>query len=205
MASARAAANFHPRGLRARIAEIDESVLRELFKEALAELADVLYPTDPASDLPEEEVAALREGGVVLEGDETARRETGALARTMATYAALIETSPRAAEAAGKLGVDPSRVRQMLASGRLYGFQVKGEWRIPLFQFDGDRLLPGMEEVAAALRPGFHPVSVYRWFTSPSPDLAPPDLDRDLSPREWLQAGYPPRAVADIATHLDIL
>jgi len=81
----------------------------------------------------------------------------------------------------------------------------KGVWRIPIFQFDGHRLLPGLEEVVPSLPRDFHPVAVYRWFTSPNPDLLPEDLDRELSPREWLLAGYSPKIVAQLGVDLDNL
>jgi len=47
-----------------------------------------------------------------------------------------------------------------------------------------------------------HPVAVYRWFTLPNSDLVPEDLNRELSPREWLVAGYSPKLVAELAADL---
>lgn len=191
-------AYLHARGL-----DIEPGELPGMLVEALESMHRTLYPRDPAAELPEAETAALRRGGFRMA--PAAAEDGGALARTAAEYAALLETSLAAGDTARLLGVDPSRIRQLLAARRVYGLQVKGAWRIPLFQFDRNRLLPGIEEVVPRLAAGLHPVAVYRWFTTPSPDLAPEDLDRALSPREWLLAGYPPSAVADLAGDLDSL
>jgi hypothetical protein len=158
---------------------------------------------DPASDLSKPETAALKRGG--FEFSALPSQSSDALARTTAEYAALRETSLTAGETAQKLGVDPSRVRQLLAARKLYGLQIRGIWKVPIFQFEDDHLLPGLEEVVPALPEDLHPVGVYRWFTTPNPDLAPEEMGRELSPREWLLAGHPPRAVAELAADLDLL
>jgi len=191
-------AYLHARGL-----DVQPGDLSPMLAEALETMHRTLYPPDPSADLPAAETAALRRGGFRIAPAEAA--SSGALARTAAEYAAILETSLAAGDAARVLRVDPSRIRQLLAARRIYGLQVKGAWRIPLFQFDRDRLLPGLEEVVPRLAEGLHPVAVYRWLTTENPDLAPEDLDRALSPREWLLAGYPPAAVAELAADLDSL
>ena len=166
-------------------------------------MRQTLFPSDPAAELPAEETAALRRGGFELTPRKS--ESANALARTAADYAALLATSLAANEAAQTLGLDPSRIRQLLVARKIYGLQRKGVWRIPIFQFDGHRLLPGLEEVVPSLPRDLHPVAVYRWFTSPNPDLLPEDLDRELSPREWLLAGYSPKIVAQLGVDLDNL
>ena len=188
-------AYLHARGL-----DVEPGNLPPMLEEALAEMRRTLFPPDPAADLPAAETAALRRGGL-----EMTPAHAWALARTASEYAALLETSLAAGDAARKLGLDPSRIRQLLAARRIYGLQVKGAWRIPLFQFDGDRLLPGLEDVVPLLAEDLHPVAVYRWFTTPNPDLSPHPFDSALSPREWLLAGYPAILVAELAAHLDSL
>ncbi len=85
----------------------------------------------------------------------------------------------------------------------LYGLRVGSEWRIPDFQFAHGRLVPGFAEVAAALRPGLHPVAVLNWFCNPNPDLAAlDDEERRLSPRDWLGLGLSPDPVAALAGNL---
>ena len=58
-------------------------------------------------------------------------------------------------------------------------------------------------DVLPLLSPDLHPVDVHNFFTLPNVDLRVEELARDLSPREWLQAGYPPNAVADLAAALE--
>ncbi len=198
------AVNATVAGLHALGIEVDLASLPAMFEEALREMRHTLYPPDPAADLPVEETAALRRGGFKM----TAARATGgsALAQTAAEYAALMETSLGAGETAQRLGVDPSRVRQLLSARKIYGLQVKGSWRVPQFQFDGgDRPLPGLEEVVPSLPKNLHPVAVYRWFINSNPDLVPEGQEAPLSPRDWLLAGYSPRVPAELAADLDNL
>jgi len=194
----RARAYLHARGL-----GIEPEDLLSLVEEALEEMRCVLFPDDPAADLPAAETASLRRGGFTLE--PATPGPASALARTTAEYVVLRETSLTAVETARRLGVDPSRVRQLLAARKLYGLQVKGAWRVPAFQFEGERLLPGLDEVIPALPKDLHPVGVYHWFTEPNPDLTSEEGEHLMSPREWLLAGHPPQAVADLAADLDSL
>lgn len=191
-------AYLHARGL-----DIEPEDLPPLLEEALEEMRCILFPVDPAADLPAAETAALRRGGFTME--PAAYGAASTLARTAAEYAVLRETSLTAPETARRLGVDISQVSQLLASRKLYGLQVRGAWRIPAFQFEGERLLPGLDEVVPALPRDLHPVGVYHWFTEPNPDLSSEEEEHQMSPREWLLAGYPPRVVAELATDLDSL
>jgi hypothetical protein len=191
-------AYLHARGI-----TIEPQGLSSLLQEALGEMRRTLFPSDPAAELPAEETAALRRGGFELTPGK--RHDENALARTAADYAALLATSVGASQAAQTLGVDPSRIRQLLAAHKIYGLQIKGVWSIPMFQFDGPRLLPGLEEVVPSLPRDLHPVAVYRFFTTPNPDLPPEDLDRELSPRDWLLAGYSPKDVTQLVADLDNL
>ncbi len=196
--TAKARAYLHARGL-----AIEPEDLPPMLEGALDEMRCVLFPDNPAADLPADETAALRRGGFTM--GPAPSDPSSALARTVAEYAALRQKSLTVAEAALQLGVDPSRVRQLLAARQLYGLQVKGAWRIPAFQLEGERLLPGLDEVVPMLPKNLHPVGVYHWFTEPNPDLTSAEVEHQLSPREWLLAGYPSRTVAELATDLDSL
>lgn len=191
-------AYLHARGL-----DIEPEDLPPLLEEALDEMRRVLFPEDPAADLPAAETAALQRGGFTMEPADSGPAST--LARTAAEYAVLREPSLTAAETARRLGVDISQVHQLLASRQLYGLQVRGAWRIPAFQFEGEHLLPGLDEVVPALPKDLHPVGIYHWFTEPNPDLSSEEGEHRMSPRDWLLAGHPPRAVAELATDLDSL
>lgn len=109
-----------------------------------------------------------------------------------------------AAQAAKRLGVNASRIRQRLAGPRrtLYGIKRDGEWRLSRFQFVRKGLLPGIGDVVAALDPKLHPVVVWRWFTTPNPDLLREGQDEPLSPLDWLRAGGDPDEVSTLAEDL---
>jgi len=167
---------------------------------AVAQLQEVLYPEEPRHDLTEGETDVLTRGGLDL-----SRREAGeesALASTTARYAAILGTSLTTAEAARRLGVDPARIRQRLAARTLYGIRTPQGWRLPAFQFHEDGALPGIEEVLPRLGTHLHPVAIHNFLSLPNADLHSEDLDRDLSPREWLRAGFPTQAIADLAAVL---
>lgn len=158
----------------------------------------------PPTELTEVEASVLESGGFVLEpakfGDED-----DPLTRTSAEYATLLRTGMSAHAFAKRLGMDPSRVRQRLSSEppSLYGIRLDAGWVIPEFQLDGDRLLPGLEDVLARLDAELHPLAVYRWFTLPNPDLTTDRLPGPaLSPRDWLRLGFPAVAVAALAADL---
>ena len=154
--------------------------------------------TAPRHELTEPDAAALSRGGFEL--DPHALGVSDPLARTAAEYTALLAGSLTVAEAAAMLGVDTSRIRQRIAAGSLYAVKLRGGWRLPRFQFDANRPLPGLEEVAPRLDPSLHPVAVARWFSLPNTDLVIDD--QPVSPRDWLRSGYSTAAVADIAAAL---
>jgi hypothetical protein len=122
------------------------------------------------------------------------------LARTAAATAVLLAASLTVAEAATLLGVDPSRIRQRLAAGSLYGLKRADGWRLPRFQFADGRLVPGIERVLPHLDRALHPLAVVRWFEQPDPDLEIDDAP--VSPRAWLLAGGDPAPVATLAADL---
>ncbi len=183
---------------------VSPATLERMVVAAVDELPTVLYPTDPRHDLSDPEREALSRGGLDLTPRDFGDQDP--LARTVADYAAILRRSKTVAMAAKLLGVNASRVRQRLNAKppTLYGFKLEGEWRIPDFLFAGRRLIPGISELAAALPPDVHPVSFFRWFTLPDPDLVASDDARaqPISPRVWLLSGGSPRELALLAAHL---
>lgn len=194
-------AYLHAHGL-----SVAAQALEPMVEQAIESLQRRLYRPDPAADLTAAEAEALERGGFELEpaGDAAAAGDDP-LARSVAEYAALLETGLSTGEAAARLGVDPSRVRQMLTADPpgLYGIRTKDGWSVPSFQFDGQRLLPGAGEVLGRIDAELHPIAVYRWFTSPNPDLVDERLSpRPMAPREWLLLGLAPEPVAELAAAL---
>lgn len=155
---------------------------------------------DQRTDLTEGEIAALRRGGLDLR--PVARKREDPLLRAAVSYSALLATSYDVPQVARLLGVDRSRVRQRLAARTLYGIKRTAGWRLPRFQFAEDRPLPGLEVVLARLRPEVHPLVLYRWFTTPNPDLVDGEGEDPVSPRDWLLAGGDPATVGELAVAL---
>ena len=167
-------------------------------RRAVEQLPEPGARADPAAELTAVEAAALARGGFDLRPWPPER--PGPLATTAAAYAAELAASLTVAEAAALLGVDPSRVRQRLAAGSLYGVRLADGWRLPRFQFDDGRLVPGIARVLPRVDRGLHPLTVIRWFESPNPDLEIDDAS--VSPRDWLRAGGDPAPVAALAADL---
>lgn len=177
-------------------------VVEGIFLESLESAADVLATVSRASphqELTQSELQALNSiASPALTSEDI---EVDPIVRTMSDFAALRAASLDVSRAAQQLGVDESRIRQRLIERTLYGFKVDNRWCIPLFQLEDRGLVPGIERVTRELDPDLHPVAVYRWFTSPSPDLTR-EIDGEefaLSPLDWLRAGFPPQPVAELA------
>jgi hypothetical protein len=120
------------------------------------------------------------------------------LMQSIADYMALLETSYSTSQAARYLKVDASRIRQRLRENSLFGIHYDGEKRLPRFQFERAKVIPGMREVLAALPEGLNPLDVAEWFLSPNPDLEGGE-DETFSPREWLLKGRAVEVVVKLA------
>ena len=109
-------------------------------------------------------------------------------------------SSITAAAAARKLGVDPSRVRQMLLAGSLLGFKDGNAWRVLDIQFAGGALVPNIREVLRQMPESIALAAVATWLTT-----AEDELERDgetVSPLQWLAEGRSPEPVAALAADL---
>jgi hypothetical protein len=145
------------------------------------------------------------EEAVLASGDPApAAAARDSVADTAIAYGRLVATSLDTAAAAKRLGVDPSRVRQLVGGSAptLYAFKYRGTWRIPDFEFDKRALVPGLEEVVPLLPHDLHPIAVLNWFTTPHSDLVDEDETVRFSPRDWLRQGRSPAVVAALATSL---
>jgi hypothetical protein len=144
------------------------------------------------------ELHALRAVGLTTEPfEEGSARDP--LTRSITDYMALLETSYSTSQAAKYLKVDASRVRQRLREHSLFGIDYDGEKRLPRFQFERAKVIPGMREVLAALPEGLNPLDVAEWFLSPNPDLEIEHDEKPSSPRDWLLSGASVEAVVALA------
>lgn len=183
------------RGLRA-----SPKALNEALRLALETMPAMLYG-ETSEELTTAEQAVLRRGGLVLEEQPG----PDPLAETAAKFAAIISSSLTTSEVGKRLGQSPGRIRQMIAERSLYSILLEGRRYIPIFQFleDGHRLVPNIGRVNAALDPELHPVEVFNWYTRPNPDLfVDEDIEKTVSPLDWLKAGLPVEAVVRLAKQL---
>jgi hypothetical protein len=144
------------------------------------------------------EVNALRSVGLSTQRWNSAGR-TDPLAQSIADYMALLETSLTTSQAAKYLKVDPSRIRQRLKERSLYGIEYDGERRLPRFQFERHKVIPGLANVLAALPERLSPLDVTEWFLAPNPDLEIENRDEPISPREWLLSARSVETVVALA------
>ncbi len=158
-------------------------------------------PVQPGSALSKGELAALAAVGLSTKPWPPEQADDP-LSQTIVDYVALIETSSSTAEVARMLQVDVSRVRQRLRERSLLGVEYEGEWRLPKFQFERRKVLPGLATVLAALPGELNALEIAEWFLSPNPDLEVEGKDAPLSPRDWLLRGLPPEGVAELARGL---
>ncbi len=155
---------------------------------------------EEASTLTEPEGAALAKGGVEPVSDEEALLVD---AQAAAAYQRLRATSLGVEEAARRLGVNASRVRQRLGERSLYGLKDGSTWLLPAFQFLADGLVPGVDVVVRRLPSDIGPLAVARWFSNPNSDLCTRDEEeRPLTPLRWLLGGNPPERAAELAAAL---
>lgn len=151
---------------------------------------------ESATELTAAEASVLQAGGFDLK--ESANNDP--LAETATVFAAMLNTGLKVKEAAKRLGVQDTRIRQMLTERTLYGFHINHRWQIPEFQFADNALVPNIGRVNAALDPDLHPVAVYQWYVTPEVDL---EMEgQPLSPLEWLKAGYPVASVLQSASEI---
>ena len=190
------------------VLEPTATAVRKLFRAsaralmANRPLREVATPvSEPAAVLSKAELDALEETGLSTKpwvGDVA----QDPLTKTIVDYMALIETGLSTAEAATMLDVDVSRIRQRIRDRSLVGVEYEGEWRLPRFQFERKKALPGLAEVLAALPAGLNPLDVATWFLEPNIDVEADEAGTPVSPRAWLLHGGSPSTVARLARHL---
>jgi hypothetical protein len=153
-----------------------------------------------ASVLTASEESALARGGV-----EPVSEEDVAVvqARAASAFQELRASSLTVDDAAARLGVNTSRIRQRLAARSLYGLKDGNTWLLPAFQFVSSGLVPGVGVVVRKMPPDIGALAAARWFTTPNPDLCTRDEDeRPLTPLQWLLVGNPPEAAGELAAAL---
>lgn len=181
--------------------------LERLLNNAILHWVPPYSPPDARSGLPAATQEALHAVGVSLDDLAPLRPdEPRADLEAAAAHAGLAASALKVSQAAARLGVDPSRIRQRLAARSLFGIRVEASWRLPRFQFtdDGRQLVPGFGAIAPGLAE-LHPLDVATWFTTPHGDLVlgvSGNEETAVSPRDWLLGGGDPREVLALIDEL---
>ena len=180
---------FQVHGLQAQAPER----LNDALKDAIKQLQANLYGPS-RTELTPSEVAMLERAGVDV--DEHPERDDPMLEYAK-EFAAILATSLSPVEVAKRLKLTPVRVRQLIREHALYAIRIEGRWHVPVFQFDGDALVPNIGRVNARLA-ALNAVSVMRWYTTPDPALEVTN-GQILTPLEWLKTGRHAEALIAIA------
>ena len=170
---------------------------RELDPSLVAAMAEILTV---AQEHPGERLSAGETE--VLAGYPAASREEVAqsLVRTAGLREQILGASLTGAEAAKRLGVGPSRIRQRIGDRTLYAVKSSRAWRLPAWQFTRRGEVPGMAAVMHALPDDTGLIEVDGFVNSPSVDLV---VDGSpVTPLEWLASGRDPQPVVQLAADL---
>ena len=172
--------------------------LNEALRRAIESMHRTLYA--PSRDeLTPSELALLEQAGVEVEEPP---RSADPMMAYATEFGAILATSLSPARAGERLGgVTAVRVRQMIRERTLYALRLEGRWKIPLFQFQDEGLVPNIGAVNPVLPTTLDPVSVLRWYSRPDPELEASGGEV-LSPLDWLRAGMEPAPVVELARDL---
>lgn len=175
--------------------------------EALASAAASYIRSHPATipitnAFSEQEEGFLRNGGAVGLGSDEHTAVTENVAIIAQEFAQMLATSYTQKEVAKLLRVSTSRVRQRIDHGTLYAINGPAGRVCPRFQFADNSTIPRLEDVLSVINSKAHPVAVYRFFVTASPDLESDILNKALSPRDWLLTGHSPDPVILLAKEL---
>lgn len=185
-------------GLRSALTRAGIRVEADEFVSLVEDASRRLAPVDPrpADYFSGDQRTALESVGLDLAPLRAGERDVRA--RTVALQAVLRDTALTVAGAAERIGVDASRIRHRIADGHLMGWKDRGGWRLPVWQFTDDDVLPGLATVLAAVPADQPALVVAAFMTTPQLDLGDPPT----TPRDWLLAGGDPARVASLMSVL---
>lgn len=175
-------------------------VVDNLLHEALRDLLMGRLAPDPRRSLSTVDADALRRAGFDLTPRNLSVNSPAFAGAKQ--YAAILASSLTVAEAARRVHLDGSRIRQRLIARTLYGIRLSQGWRIPIFQLEGDSWIPGLADVLPHLSREVHPLIVQNFFLNPNSDLVVGESETAISPREWLLSGGSPATVAELIAEL---
>lgn len=143
--------------------------------------------SQPAAALPKDQRDFLeRHGGIGHEDPSEPERQ---LARVVLDLTREMASALTTNEVAGRLGLDPARIRHRLRDKALYSLpgRVNRSRVFPDWQFTHDGVIPHLGEVLTAMPEDLHPLEVSGFFHTPQDVLGVGHSA--LTPRGWLAQG----------------
>jgi hypothetical protein len=185
-------------GLRSALTRAGLRVEADEFVSLVEDASRRLAPVDPrpADYFSTGQRSTLEAVGLDLSPLRAGERDVRA--RAVALQAVLRDTALTVAGAAERIGVDASRIRHRLSEGQLIGWKDRGGWRLPVWQFTDDDVLPGLGTVLADVPEDQPALVVAAFMTTPQTALGDPPV----TPRDWLLAGGSPERVASLMSVL---
>lgn len=182
------------------VSDGDEAFL-ELASDFLEDYTKGLLPLEAHHHaLDHDENAALMAAGIAAPDQQALARTA---IKTASHSAALVLTGLSCAEAAERLGVTDSRIRQRIAERSLLAFRTARSraFRLPSFQFVADGELPCLSDILKSVRKSVPVSVVVGFFLTPQPDLEDQD-GAAMTPVAWLTTGGDAELVAQLASDL---
>lgn len=152
-------------------------------KDLLPVLQALHQASHPATELNDHDAALLDAAGF----PESPLAVAAAVADRQARMRQLTDTALTVEQAAQRLGVSTSRVRQRAGDRSLWAIKVGHRLLLPELQFTDRGQIPGLDAVLTALPHDLHPLSIHGLLTTPQSDLR---IDgTEISIVEWLTGG----------------
>ncbi len=148
--------------------------------------------THPASELSAHDAALLDAAEFTVSPLAVA----AAVADRQARMRELMETALTVDEAAERLGVSTSRVRQRAGDRSLWAIKRAHRLLLPAIQFTDSGQVPGLDVVLATLPEDVHPLTVLGLLTTPQPDLRLENVEVPII--DWLTGGGDTRQALDV-------
>ncbi len=176
---------------------VGHSLVDEFLRERREEFLRDAVRSEP---LTPEEIEALKQGGADLSDREDGWDPYRSYQEGLAVM--LIE-SLSDDEFCSRLNLSLNDVERLVSEKKVYSVDQYGPRLFPLFQIQGDALLPGFERVGPVIPTTCLPYVLDGWWRHPNSEFEP-ELDDDvlLSPREWLINGNDVDAVISAIRYL---
>ena len=169
----------------------------DLDPSLVAMVAEIL---SVAQERPGERLSAGELGALERYPSGSREEVTRSLARAASIRQGILDAALTGAEAAKRLGVGTSRIRQRIGDHTLYAVKSGRAWRLPEWQFTRHGEVSGIAAVIQALPDEIGLLEVDSFLNSPNVDFIVGDVA--VTPLTWLAAGHDPEPVMQIAADL---